>query len=287
MSATHVFPRLQVVVAALLFSTGGVAIKSCALTSWQIASFRCGVAAVVMWLILPQARRRWDRRVVLVGLAYAATLTFYALANKATTAANSIFLQSTAPLYILLLAPVLLGERTRRRDLFLMVGMAAGMALFFVGHEAPTETAPDPARGNLLGALAGFSWALTVMGLRWIGRSGDSGSHASVAVVAGNVFAFLIGLPMALPVAAVAPSDWLLVVYLGVFQISIAYVLLTHAVRVVSAFEVALLLLIDPVVTPLWAWWVHGEVPGAWSSAGGAIVVLVTAVKTWLDASRR
>ncbi len=284
MPSTHLFPRLQVLGAALLFSTGGVAIKSCGLTSWQVASFRCGVAALAIWVLLPRARRRWTPRAGAVGCAYAATMVLYVLGNKATTAANTIFLQSTAPLYILLLAPLLLGERNRRRDLVVMAGMALGMALFFVGQEAATQTAPDPARGNALAAAAGLSWALTVMGLRWLGRDGD---QAAVSVVAGNWIAFLICLPMALPLAASRPADWGWVVYLGVFQIAAAYVMLTRAVETVSAFEIALLLLIDPVVTPVWAWWVHGEVPGKWSLAGGAVVLAVTAFKTWLDARRR
>ena len=63
--------------------------------------------------------------------------------------------------------------------------------------------------------------------------------------------------------------------------------MLTNAVKKVSAFEVALLLLIDPIFSPIWAWWVHGEIPGSWSLAGGSVVLLVTAVKTWLDAGCR
>ncbi len=277
MSSSHLVPRLQVLAAALLFSTGGAAIKACGLTSWQVASFRCGVAALAIWVLLPRARRRWTARSVAVGAAYAATMILFALANKMTTAANTVFLQSTAPLYVLLLAPLLLGERSRRRDLLVMAGMAAGMTLFFVGREAATETAPQPALGNLLGAAAGLSYALTVTGLRWLGRAGG---HAATAVVAGNWTAFLICLPMALPLAASRPADWGWVIYLGVFQIALAYVLLTRALETVSAFEVALLLLIDPVLAPIWAWWLHGEVPGPWSLAGGAVVLAVTALNT-------
>ena len=283
MSTVHVIPRLQVIAAALLFSTGGVAIKSCGLTSWQVASFRCGIAAIAIWALLPRARQRWTARTVLVGCAYAATLVLYTLSNKNTTAANAIFLQSTAPLYILLLAPMLLNERTRRRDLLLMVAMAAGMVLFFAGHEPATVSAPNPARGNMLGAVAGISWALTLMGLRWLGRDGD---QAAAATVAGSVLACFICLPMALPLEASTPADWLWVAYLGIFQIAVAYVLLTGAVKAVSAFEVSLLLLIDPVLAPVWAWWAHGEVPAPWSLAGGALVLSVTVIKTWLDASK-
>jgi drug/metabolite transporter, DME family len=163
-----------------------------------------------------------------------------------------------------------------------MAAMAAGMALFFIGQEPASATAPEPARGNLLGAAAGQSWALTVIGLRWLGRRGGD---AAVAVVAGNWTAFLVCLPMALPLTAGRPADWGLVAYLGVFQIAIAYILLTRAVESMGAFEMALLLLVEPVLNPLWAWWIHGEVPGRWSLSGGAVVLLVTALKTWLDAA--
>lgn len=283
MSSLHVAARLQALAAALLFSTGGVAIKSCGLSSWQIASFRCGVAAIVMAMVLPSARGRWSGRTVLVGMAYAATLVLYVGSNKTTTAANAIFLQSTAPLYILLLAPWLLGERTRRRDVVTMLGLAAGMALFFVGREAASATAPDPVRGNLLAACAGLSWALTVLGLRWIGRANPTGGESRVAVVVGSCLAFAVCLPAALPLTAGEPSDWLWVLYLGVFQIAAAYVLLTRALASAGAFEVSLLLLVDPVLAPVWAWWAHGEVPGTWSLAGGGVVLGVTFLKLVAD----
>ena len=90
------------------------------------------------------ARRRWNLATALVGLSYAATLTLYVLANKNTTAANAIFLQSTAPLYILLLAPLLLGERNRPRDFVVMAGMAVGLVLLLFGGTRTFATAPHP-----------------------------------------------------------------------------------------------------------------------------------------------
>src|SRR5215204_7336031 len=99
------FARLQLAGAALLFSTGGAAIKAADFTGWQIASFRSGVAAVALWMMTPAARGGWSWGGALVGVAYAGCLTLFVLANRLTTAANTIFLQSTAPLYVLILAP--------------------------------------------------------------------------------------------------------------------------------------------------------------------------------------
>lgn len=280
--------RLEILSAAALFSTGGAAIKACSLSGSQLASFRSGIAALAVLAMLPAARRIPSPRAVAVGAAYAATMILFVRSNKLTTAANSIFLQSTAPLYVLLLAPWLLREKLRPRDLGFMAAIAAGLAMFFVGNQTPSASAPDPVRGNLLAALAGASWALTVIGLRGMARHGGA-TEAPVAgaVLSGNIIAFAVSLPGALPLtrAGMGASDWLVVVYLGVFQIGLAYVLLTFGMRHIGALEASLLLLLEPVLNPIWAWIAQGEKPGAWALAGGAVILLSTAAKTWLDRS--
>jgi drug/metabolite transporter (DMT)-like permease len=190
-------PRLQILAAALLFSTGGAAIKSAAFTSWQVAGLRSLVAAVAIWIFLPQARRLGATaaargRVLLVAIAYAATLVLFVLANKLTTSANTIFLQSTAPLYVLLLSPWLLGERARPRDLLFIGAVAAGMAVLLLGEQRSFATAPDPVRGNLLALASGLTYGCLILGLRWTGRGGGS---AMPAVALGNLLAFLATLP--------------------------------------------------------------------------------------------
>jgi drug/metabolite transporter, DME family len=273
--------RLQLIAAAALFSTGGAAIKATTLTSWQVASFRSGIAAVAIMLLVPASRRAWNWRIALVGVAYATTLVLFVLANKLTTAANAIFLQSSAPVYVLLLGPWLLRESIRRQDLGFMVVIGAGLALFFVGAEAPVATAPNPVLGNILGLLSGISWALTVIGLRWLGSQGEGGG-AVATVAVGNIIAFLGCLPLALPVVGATGADWLTVGYLGVFQIGLAYFCLTSGIRHVSALEASVLLLIEPALNPIWAAIVHGEIPSTWAVSGGVIILGATLVKTWL-----
>lgn len=274
--------RFQVVAAALLFSTGGAAVKATSLSSWQVASFRSGIAAAVLLLVLPSARHAWSRRTFTVSLAYASTMVCYVLANKLTTAANTTFLQSTAPLYILLLGPLLLREPVQRRDGALIAALVVGMTMFFIGPQQPVTTAPDPLTGNLVGAFAGLSWGLTIIGLRWLGRvPGDAGNPSAAAVACGNLIACATTLPFALPVTGPSASDWLAVTYLGVFQIAVAYVFLTRGVRRVGALEASLILLLEPVFNPIWAWLVHGERPSGWALLGGSIIVAATAVYAW------
>src|SRR5262249_11542954 len=125
--------RLAILAAAILFSTGGAAIKATSLTGWQVASFRSPAAAIAVLAMLPAARRGWGLAPWIVGAAYAATMILFVLANKLTTAAATIFLQATAPLYLVLIGPLLLKEPVRRRDAVFMVAVASGLALFFVG----------------------------------------------------------------------------------------------------------------------------------------------------------
>lgn len=266
--------RLALLAAAALMSTGGAAIKLCTLSSWQVASFRSGVAVLALLCLMSVRRRDFDRRALLGGAAYAATMILFVLANKLTTSANAIFLQSTAPLYILLLAPWLLGEPTRRADLAVMAAMAVGLGLFFVGEQTAFATAPQPLRGNLIAVLDGITWALTIMALRWSSRAAASSTAAML--LTGNVIAFLVCLPLAVPIERVSGLDAGVVIYLGAVQITLAYLLASAGLRHVTALEGMLLLLLEPVLNPVWAALVHGERPGRWALLGGAIVLAAT-----------
>ena len=272
--------RLLLLAAAFLFSTGGAAIKSATLTGWQVASFRSGVAALVLLLVFPEARRGWSWRIVPVAAAYAATLITFVLANRLTTAADAIFLQSTAPLYLLLLGPLLLREPIRRADLLYMAAVGAGMTVFFLGTESAVATAPDPPRGNLVAAASGLLYAVMLAGLRWLGRRPE-GNKGMATVALGNILACLAALPLALPVRAGAADNVVVILYLGVVQIGVAYVCLTRAIGHVRALEAATLLMLEPAMNPLWAWLVHGERPGIWSLGGGAVILSATLANTW------
>lgn len=281
--ATPLAARLEVLGAAVLFSSGGTVIKAIHLAGWQVASFRSMVAAAALFVLMREVRRRPGLKVLGVGLAYALTLILYVLANKLTTSASAIFLQSTAPLYVLLLSPWLLHERVRPRDVTFMIALAAGLGLFFVGFDPVYATAPNPKLGNLLAIASGLTWALTVMGLRALGRGGQSWGPAGAFW--GNVFAALLCLPAALPVGASRPTDWALVAFLGLFQITLAYFFLIRGLERVRAFEASLLLLLEPVLNTFWAWLVHGEKPGVWSIAGASVILATTVAKSWVDAA--
>lgn len=275
-------PRLQLLLAATLFSTGGAAIKMVSLSGWQVACFRAGIAAMTVGVLVPRARRVWDPRVLAVASTFAATMVLFVVANKLTTSANSIFLQSTAPLYIVLLGPLLLGERVRSRELVLVVLVAVGLLPFVLVTDPASRTAPDPARGNLVAMVSGMTWAAAVMGMRWLAQrsAGDSGP---AVVLLANLLACLFCLPLALPIHAGTTADWTTLAFLGVFQIGVAYLCLTAGMRRVPALEASILLLAEPALNPIWSWLVHGERPGAWAAAGGSLILGASCAQAWLD----
>ena len=275
--------RLQALAAAVLFSTGGAGIKVETFSAAQVSMLRSGIAAAALLLWL-HGRVRYTPAAIGVGVVYAATLSLFVGATKLTTAANAIFLQSAAPLYLLVLAPFLLHERVRSRDVVYLTVVGMGMVLCFLGRPMATATAPDPVLGNWLGAASGLAWALTLITLRKIGGSDSNGDATVTGVVTGNVFACIAAIPFALPMPSAPAGEWITLVYLGVFQIGLAYVCLSGAIRRLPALDVSLLLLVEPVLNPVWTWAIRGEAPGGWTLSGGAVIVGATAAKVLMDA---
>jgi drug/metabolite transporter (DMT)-like permease len=277
--------RLLVVAAALLFSTGGAGIKVEAFDAAQVSALRSGIAAIALALWL-RGRLRLNWRILAAGVVYAAMLSLFVASTKLTTAANAIFLQSTAPLYLLVLAPLFLAERFRPRDLLFLVVLAVGTVFCFAGESQAAATAPNPALGDLLGAASGLVWALTLLVLRGIARTDSDGTATIGVVVAGNALACVAALPIGWPLPAATAGEWATVVYLGVFQIGLAYICLSRAVGRLPALETSLLLLLEPVLNPVWTWLVRGEKPGVWTVAGGAIIIGATALRVIYEGRR-
>jgi drug/metabolite transporter (DMT)-like permease len=275
-------PRSKIVVAAVLFSTGGAAIKWCGFDGWQLAGLRAGLAFTTMLTLIPEARRGWSWRTALVGCTYAATTLLYVQANKHTTAASAIFLQATSPLFILVLAPRWLGEHATGRDLLQMGMMGVGLGLFlFGGVDRASATAPNPLLGDVLAAICAVTWAFTVIGYRWIAARGGS---VATAAASGSLTACIVALVVAFPLAPGRPVDWAVVAFLGVCQLGIPYVFLARAIPRVRALEVGLFMLIEPVLNPVWAWLVHGEQPGPATLVGGGLILGATVVRSVVDA---
>lgn len=261
--------RLLLLAAAVLWSTAGAAIKSIGLDAVQIAGARSLVAAAFLLLAVRETRARPDRRVLLVGVAYAITVSLFVVATKLTTAANAIFIQDTAPLWVLLLSPWVLGERPTRGELLAVPVFGAGLALFFMD-----ELSPGQHLGNLTALASGVAFALSILGLRTLRERGPA------ALAWGNLIAAALTLPLWGRGPAATGLDLALLLYLGVFQLGLAYLCFARGVAGTPAIEASLLILIEPVLNPIWTFAFTGERMGPWAIAGGAVVLLATGWRT-------
>ena len=264
---------ILLVLTALLWSTSGLFVK---LISWQplsILSARSMLATVVFLIYLRQFNFRWTRLQIAGALAYVSAQLFFIMATKLTTAANAIFLQYTSPLYVGLFGYWLLREQPRRADWGAMLVIFAGMVLFF-GDALSLEGV----YGNLLGILSGLAMAGMILCMR-----GQKAGTPANTILMGNLLSILIGLPFLLQ-ETFSPASVSIILYLGIFQIGLSFVLYSIAIKHVQALESTLILTIEPILNPLWVFLVLGEVPGRLAIAGGALVVGAAMVRATISA---
>ena len=267
--------------AALLWSTGGLFIKWTKLSGLELSFFRSFFAFFTVALFT----RREGFGINLVSAAgavlYAVLLILFVLATKETTAANAIFLQYTAPVYLLIFEPLFYKEKFRFRDLTTVLICIGGMALFFVGQLRPQDVT-----GNILALASGFCFALYFLLLRHP-RARDVNRASSV--IYGNLLAVVLTAPWGLAaVHGINSHDLLSVIYLGVVQIGVAYTLFTVAMaRGVRSLDAGIMGYIEPVLNPVWVFLVLGERPSQWALLGGGIIILAVVVHMLADAREK
>ncbi|MCA1614288.1 MAG: DMT family transporter [Acidobacteria bacterium] len=218
---------------------------------------------------------------------YAALLLLFVVATKLTTAANAIFLQYTAPVYILLLEPVVFKEKYRAQDFVTVACCLAGMSLFFVG-----KLRPEDVRGNLAALASGLCFAFFFLLLRHP-RAREVNRASSVIygswLLAAVALVALAGWPEHTRGGAqLTARNFAVTAYLGVFQIGVAYALLTAGVaRGVKGLDAGIIGYVEPVLNPIWVFLVLRERPSRWALAGGAIIVATVVAHTLREARRR
>lgn len=270
-----------IVAAAVLWSLGGVGIKSAQTYPLAIAGLRSLFALTVLAIVLLWRMRREDflirdtlrRRYVWWGAAgYALTMVSFTWANKLTTAANAILLQYTAPIFVALLARPLLDEPITRRDRWAIGGCLFGMAWFFLG-----KLSWSGLTGNLLAIVAGIGFASIAVCLRADARTqppaGGSPPSSLVLIALGNAVTAGLCAPVIVAALPVPLPTLGLLAGLGILQIGVAYVLFAMGVSRVSALESTLLAMLEPILNPVWVALVTGERPAATALLGGAMVI--------------
>lgn len=269
-----------VVFGVLLWSIGGLFIKWTSVSGYEVNLGRCFFAAITIALLTKFKALKADKFTFLAALFYVGALSFFALANKKTTAANAIFLQYTAPIYILIFGPFLVSEKFRWSDLITVVVCLFGMTLFFVDTTPNTNLSADSIFvGNILALGSGISLGGYILLLR---HPKAMNQNPASSVFYGNIFACLVMLPFIIP----NPSAWeindlIAVIILGVFQIGLAYFLFTYGVtHGVRSLDASIIGFLEPLLNPIWVFLFLGETPSRWAILGGAIIILAIVFHT-------
>jgi DME family drug/metabolite transporter len=279
-SSARISPLAFVVVAAALWSTGGLFIKWTSLSAVELCFGRSLLAAITVAIFTWREGFGLNLVTAVASVLYAALLVLFVLATKETTAANAIFLQYTAPVYLLIFEPLFYKEKFRSRDLIVVLVCMAGMSLFFVGKLRPQDVT-----GNLLALASGLCFAFYILSLR---HTKSRAVNRASSVIYGNLLLVLIAAPAGLQaIPRMTSLDALSVVYLGVVQIGLAYTLFTVAMsRGVRSLDAGIVGYIEPVLNPVWVFLVLGERPTQWALLGGAIIVAAVVCHTLLEARR-
>jgi DME family drug/metabolite transporter len=274
-------PLLYVLAAALLWSTGGLFIKWTRLSGLELSFYRSFFAVLTVAFFTRREGLGLNRVSAAASVLYAALLILFVLATKKTTAANAIFLQYTAPVYLLILEPLIYKEKFRLRDLLTVLICLGGMTLFFVGKLRPEDVA-----GNLLALASGVCFAVYVLMLR---HSKARLVNRASSVIYGNLLAIVMTAPWGLAVLPnVGRFDLLTVAYLGVFQLGLSYTLFTYAMaQGVRSLDAGIIGYIEPLLNPVWVFIVLGEKPSKWALVGGAIIITAVVVHMLVDARQK
>ena len=265
--SSHALAVVALIVCALLWSTGGLLIKVLPLQPLAIAGLRSAIASVVMFAWVRRSgtfKPIWSSAQIGSIVSYMFTVVLFVWATKATSAANAILLQYTAPVWVALLSAVITKERLQRRDIVVVSAVMVGMVVFFL--DALT---PGAMIGNLIAIASGVAFAGVALFMR-----AQKGTSTAESIILGNVLTALVCLPFTGDFPALSVSWVVPLLLLGIFQLGASYLLYAWALRHVTALEAVLITVLEPLLNPVWVGLVLGEAPTTTSMMGGGIVLL-------------
>jgi DME family drug/metabolite transporter len=266
--------RAAIVAAALLWSTSGLFAKSTIFASIPLetrgtvlAFYRALFAGL---LVFPLVRRpRWNVRLVPMALAFTAMNVAFLQSMTITTAANAIWLQSTAPLWVFLIGLAWQRALPATRDLFPLVAGVLGVSVILAFELSAVTLASRSAIGVLLGLFSGVGYACVIIALRSL-----RGENGAWLVVVNHLTAAALLAPYCIWLReSISGVQLAVLAAFGLLQMGLPYVLFARGLRVVGSQEAAGITLIEPVLNPVWVWLAWGERPAPWTVVGGALIL--------------
>ena len=271
---------ISLVFCSLMWSTGGLFIK---LIDWHpmaICGLRGLIAAFILYMALIRLGHKlpkMDRRSLYSAFFLGVTCNLFVIANKMTTAANAIMLQSTSPIFVIVFTALFKKEKPSRRDLITSILVLSGIMLFFFDQITFTGLL-----GNLISLCAGMLIAVAFI----FTCEAKNVYESTSGVLLGHFFSFLLSIPFLFlyPIEFTARSVGAIFI-LGIIQLGIPYVLFSVGTAVCSPLAVSLLGMLEPIFNPIWvAIFIH-EIPGPLALCGSVIVIIT--LSCWCIANSR
>ncbi len=256
------------VITAVMWSLGGLLIKSIQSNPLAIAGVRSAISAVIILITTGRPKLNWSLAQIAAALSYTSMVILFVAATKNTTAANAILIQYTAPVYVTFLGAMLLKEKVKRLDWITLVVVMGGMVMFFID-----DISMGGMLGNILAAGSGISFAAFIVFM----RMQKEGSPID-SVLLGNLLTAVIGVPFLFS-SMPDSRGWIYLILLGTLQLGIPYILYSKAIKHVTALEASLIPVIEPILNPVWVFIFMGEAPGYWALIGGSIVITAVTVR--------
>ncbi len=268
-SSTFNRGRLLILFTGVLWSLGGVFIKSLDLPPVVIAFYRSIFASLLFSLFVTRSGWRLGVPLLVSVASYTATMSFFVWANKLTTAANAIVLQYTAPIFVFLFIRLWFHEPISRSNLLtLFLGMV-GVTIIFSESRGQQDL-----QGVTVALFSGIVFSIYMVNLRFL-----KGINPLALTFVNNLVCSLALLPLAVTQLALSTDQILALAAMGVVQLGIPYFLFSKGLETISLQEASLIVLVEPVLNPVWVVLIVGEVPSGATLVGGGVILFSLALR--------
>ena len=254
---------LLLILVGLLWSTGGFLIKLVPWSGMVTAGLRSGFAALIIYLYSKPKNLTFSRYSWYGGLCYTIMVICFVLANKMTNAGNVILIQYAAPAYVALFSFSFIGEKSTKTDWLAICIIFLGLGCFFID-----DISLNQIEGNIVAVFSGLGFAGLVLFMRK-----EKERRPNDSVFLGNLMTFFFCSPLYHNEITLKLEPWLIIIFLGIIQLGIAYILFSIAIKYVSAIDAIIYPVIEPIFNPILAFVFIGENMGSISILGGLMIV--------------
>ena len=255
--------RLCLLFAAVLWSLAGIFIKFLSLPPLTIVFYRSLFASLFFAFFVRRSIAVPRVALLVSAIAYTAAISAFVSANKITTAANAIALQYTAPMFVFMIVHFLFGEKITGASWISLVSGMLGIAVICAGSAGQ----PDAA-GVMIALLSGLLFSIYMVSLRFLKQF-----NPGTLTFLNNLVCCLILLPLVGSELSLSLKEGWIVAVMGVVQLGIPYWLFSKGLEQISVQEASLIVLIEPVLNPIWVALIVGELPSGTTLVGGLRIV--------------